>query len=187
MQSAVRAIGTGIQRADVCAEWSGQMDARMVLSSAASRWPTGQTPAEATRCGSRRMGRASTMTGVKPPRNAPRQNGWDSGPCRGSREVGRSHVPSDDVTRRRRRLRHAVTATANRPPQFQEVSISNQLSNDNGHITEFPCARRRSAPSFTCNDFLRPGITPRSKLRVPLLPRHPTDPPSTTQRAKSPT
>ena len=45
--------------------------------------------------------------GLKPPRSAPRQDGGDLGPCRGLRVVGRHRVSSADVTRRRRRSRHA--------------------------------------------------------------------------------
>ena len=86
----------------------------------------GQTPAEATQRGFRRMGRASSMTGLEPPWNAPRQNGWDSGPCRGSREVGRRYVSRHPchgngagyANHNPRVTNHNPrgTVTANRPP-----------------------------------------------------------------------
>ena len=74
------------------------------------------------------------------------------------------------------------------PRLLQQPSVSSaaRRSSPGGGALTQRLHSRPPAPSFTCNDFLRPGITPRSKLRVPLLPRHPTDPPSTTQRAKSP-
>ena len=72
------------------------------------------------------LGRAFTMTGLKPPWNAPRQNGWDSGPCRGSREVGRRYVSRHPchgngagyANHNPRVTNHNPrgTVTANRPP-----------------------------------------------------------------------
>ena len=95
-----------------CAVWSVQCGMRKWSARRCSARRRLGGPKRPNSCqgdpsGFRRMGRASTMTGRSLLDTRPRQNGWDLGPCRGSCEVGRRRVPSKDVTRRRRRLRHA--------------------------------------------------------------------------------
>ena len=108
--------------------------------SPASWWPRrGQTPARAT-LRLRRMGQTST-TGydewLKPPSDAPKQNGWDYGrPCLGSHGVGRGRMGFVRLTL----LNGAVAEpTASVPTPFRRIQNANLTIKDNAHNKRAIC------------------------------------------------